>query len=86
MVIGEFVPATIYKKLNNGCMVLVLVNHQLILRRLYITKNKLTLRADHKSVDDFIFELNGLKNYGEYVTCFTNASLNKIQLLTLKRS
>lgn len=58
VVIGEFVPTTIYKKLNNGCMALVLVNHQLILRRLYITKNKLTLRADHKSVDDLVFDLN----------------------------
>ena len=58
VVIGEFVPKSVYKKLNNGSMVLVLVKQQLILRRLYVTKNQLILRADHKSVDDLIFELS----------------------------
>ena len=55
VVIGEFVPTTIYKKLNNGCMALVLVNHQLILRRLYITKNKLTFVLKDKSIFENTF-------------------------------
>ncbi len=58
IVVGEFVPKGVYKKLENGNMVLVLVNNQLILRRLYITKNKITLRADHKGIDDQIFKLS----------------------------
>lgn len=61
VVIGEFVPTSVYKKLNNGNIVLALVKDELILRRLYIAKNKLTLRADHKSVDDLTFELNEIK-------------------------
>jgi transcriptional regulator with XRE-family HTH domain len=61
VVIGEFIPKEVYKKLENGCMVLALVNEELILRRLYITKNKITLRADHKSVEDKVFELTKIE-------------------------
>ena len=52
IVIGELVPKSVYKKLNNGILVLVLANERLILRRLFITGNTITLRADHRNVDE----------------------------------
>ncbi|SHI34278.1 DNA-binding transcriptional regulator, XRE-family HTH domain [Mesonia phycicola] len=61
IVIAEFVPKEVYKKLNNGNIVLALINNQLILRRLYIAKNKLILRADHKNIEDLSFKLNEVK-------------------------
>jgi len=61
LVVGEFVPKEIYKKLENGSIVFVMVNQELILRRLYISKNKLTLRADHRNIEDKIFELSDIK-------------------------
>lgn len=57
IVIGEFVPKNIIKKLNNGTIVLVLVKGELILRSLYVTKNEMVLRADHKNIEDKVYEL-----------------------------
>lgn len=61
VVVGEFVPQEVYSKLNNGNIVLAYVGNQLVLRRLYVTKNKITLRADHKGIDDLFFKLNEIK-------------------------
>lgn len=61
IVIGERVPKEIYKKLNNGTLVLVLVKDKLILRRLYIAQSDVVLRADHKSIDDFSYKINEIK-------------------------
>jgi len=57
IVIGEFVPKNVIKKLNNGTLVLVLVNDELVLRSLYVTKNEMVLRADHKNIEDKIYDL-----------------------------
>lgn len=48
IVIGEYVPNSVIKKLNNGVLVFALVNDELILRRLYVTKSNIVLRAEHK--------------------------------------
>jgi hypothetical protein len=48
IVIGEFSPKNVYKKLNNGILVLALSGGQLILRRLFITGTTIILRPDHK--------------------------------------
>ncbi|WP_121667132.1 helix-turn-helix domain-containing protein [Mesonia aquimarina] len=61
IVIGEFIPKDIYKKLNNGNIVLGLINDDLILRRLYITKNKFILRADHKNINDITCKIEDVK-------------------------
>ena len=61
VVVGEFVPKYVVKKLNNGTVVLALVNDELILRRLYITKNELVLRADHKNIEDKTYDIKALK-------------------------
>lgn len=61
IVVGEFTPKNVIKKLNNGELALVLVEDQLILRRLYITKNSIVLRADHKNVDDKEFDFKAIK-------------------------
>lgn len=61
VVIGEFVPKNVVKKLNNGVLVFVLVENELILRRLYTTKDTIVLRADHKNVADKTFAFNEVK-------------------------
>ncbi len=57
IVIGELVPKNVIKKLNNGTIVLALVNNELILRSLYVTKNEMVLRAHHKNIEDKIYDL-----------------------------
>jgi len=61
IVIGEFVPKKVYKKINNGVLVMVLVDKQLILRRLFITNEILVLRADHKNIEDIKINLKEIK-------------------------
>lgn len=61
IVIGEFVPKDVIKKLNNGVLALVLVNNELILRRLYVTKSDIVLRAEHKNIEDLKFKLTDIK-------------------------
>lgn len=61
VVIGEFVPLNIIKKLNNGELALVLVKNELILRRLYIAKDEVILRADHKNIEDKKYKLSDVK-------------------------
>ncbi|WP_028887727.1 helix-turn-helix domain-containing protein [Tenacibaculum ovolyticum] len=61
IVVGEFVPKEVIKKLNNGIVVLVLVEDALILRRLYVTKKEVVLRADHKNIEDKKYELKDVK-------------------------
>ncbi|MGI0105962.1 helix-turn-helix domain-containing protein [Salinimicrobium sp. WS361] len=55
VVIGEFVPPKDYAQIDNGCLVLVVAENQLILRKLYITKDKFILRAEHKNVEEMSF-------------------------------
>ncbi|WP_339700580.1 helix-turn-helix transcriptional regulator [uncultured Marixanthomonas sp.] len=61
VVIGEYVPNKVFKKLNNGILVLVLFENQLILRRLYITSQEMVLRADHKNVEEIAIPLKKIK-------------------------
>ena len=61
IVVGEFVPKEVIKKLNNGIVVLVLVEDALILRRLYVAKKEVVLRADHKNIEDKKYELKDIK-------------------------
>lgn len=61
VVVGEFVPMEVIKKLNNGVLVLAMVEDELILRRLYVTKDTAVLRADHKNIDDKSFPLTDIK-------------------------
>ncbi len=71
VVIGERVPNSVIKKLNNGTLVFVLVENKLIFRRLYITKNKAVLRADHKNIEDEEFSISEIKELWRvrYVFC-----------------
>ncbi len=57
VVIGEKVPLTFVKKLSGGTLVFVIIKKQLIFRRLYVSKNEIILRAEHKSVPDEVFLL-----------------------------
>ncbi len=59
--IGEFVPSSVYKKLNNGILVLVVTEETLILRRLFMTDKKIVLRAEHKNVDDIEMNVKEVK-------------------------
>ena len=71
IVIGENVPSTVLKKLNNGTLVVALVEDKLIFRRLYITKNTAVLRADHKNIEDKEYPIAEIKELWRirYVFC-----------------
>ncbi|MEW7288931.1 helix-turn-helix domain-containing protein [Aquimarina sp. 2304DJ70-9] len=71
IVIGEKVPSTVIKKLNNGTLVFVVVDGKLIFRRLYITKDNIVLRADHKNIEDEKYPLSEIKELWRvrYVFC-----------------
>lgn len=85
IVIGEKVPSTVIKKLNNGTLVFALVNNSIIFRRLYITKNEFIFRADHKNIDDEVFNLSEIKELWRvrYIFCkripvFSNSFEDKL--------
>lgn len=61
IVIGEMIPKEVYKKLNNGHLVLAVFEDQLVLRRCYLSGNIITLRADHKNIDDLEFPIKEVK-------------------------
>jgi len=61
IVVGEKVPISVLKKLNAGTLVFVIVGGKLIFRKLYIIKNKLVLRAEHKNIEDENFDLSEVK-------------------------
>ncbi len=61
VVIGEKVPPTVIKKLNNGTLVFVVVDNKLIFRRLYVLKGNAVLRADHKNIEDSSFPISDIK-------------------------
>lgn len=63
IVVGEFVPLDVIPKLNNGDLALVLVNEDLILRRLYIAKDNVVLRADHKNIEDKNVKFSEIKEF-----------------------
>ncbi|WP_010520346.1 helix-turn-helix domain-containing protein [Aquimarina agarivorans] len=93
IVVGEKVPNDIIKKLNNGTLVFVLVNAQLIFRRLYIVKNKIVLRADHKNIEDETFSISEIKELWRvrYVFCrripeFTDGVEDKLSKIALEIS
>lgn len=61
IVVGEIIPKSVYKKLNNGHLVLAVFEEQLVLRRCYISGSTITLRADHKNIDDLEFTIKAVK-------------------------
>lgn len=61
IVIGEIIPKNVFKKLNNGHLVLAVFENQLVLRRCYLSGNTITLRADHKNIDDLEFPIKEIK-------------------------
>ncbi|OSY87911.1 transcriptional regulator [Tenacibaculum holothuriorum] len=61
IVIGEFVPNDVIKKLNAGVVVLALVKDELVLRRLYMENDELVLRADHKNIEDKRYDIKEVK-------------------------
>ncbi|UZO81232.1 helix-turn-helix domain-containing protein [Aquimarina sp. ERC-38] len=88
IVIGERVPLDIIKKLNNNTLVFSLVDDKLIFRRLYVTKNSITLRADHKNIEDATYTISEVKELWRvrYIFChripeFTDVVHDKIHLI-----
>ncbi|MFT5926552.1 MAG: transcriptional regulator with XRE-family HTH domain [Rubritalea sp.] len=61
VVIAEKVPKNVIAKLNNGTIVLVVTDKELILRRLYVTSKGLVLRADHKNIEDICMDKKSVK-------------------------
>lgn len=61
IVIGEFIASKDYSNLDNGTLVLVILDNQLVLRRLYISNGTLVLRAEHKNVEEISVTLKAVK-------------------------
>lgn len=61
VVIGEFIPEKEYRNLDNGSLVLIVLEDQLVLRRFYITNTKVVLRAEHKNVEEITVTLKEVK-------------------------
>lgn len=61
VVVGQFVKKKEYKNLENGKLLLVVTEDQLVLRRGYITQSNLVLRADHKLIEDITVRLDEVK-------------------------
>ena len=72
IVIGEFIPNNIIKNLENGELTLTLVKNELILRRLHINDDSITLCADHKNVPDKVFPLKDIKELWKIQYAFFN--------------
>ncbi len=56
IVIGHYYPTDKIKDLINGTLVLILVDQKLILRRIYVLKDKVVLKADHSNIEDKSFD------------------------------
>ncbi len=88
IVVGEKVPSSVIKKLNNGTLVVVLTETKLIFRRLYVTNNSVVLRADHKNIEDDEYPISDIKEMWRvrYVFCkripeFTDGMEGKLQMI-----
>ncbi|WP_299256048.1 helix-turn-helix domain-containing protein [uncultured Aquimarina sp.] len=88
IVVGEKVPSDVIKKLNNGTLVVALTDTKLTFRRLYITKNDVVLRADHKNIDDDEYPISEIKEMWRvrYVFCkripeFADGMDGKLQMI-----
>ncbi len=71
VVVGEFVPKAVIPKLNNGTLIFCVYERQIIFRRLYIIKDTLVLRADHKNIKDIEINLSKISELWRvrYVFC-----------------
>jgi transcriptional regulator with XRE-family HTH domain len=61
VIIAENVPLDVVPKLNAGTMVLAVTAGKFILRRMYVTGKNITLRADHKNIEDLSIKLTNVK-------------------------
>jgi transcriptional regulator with XRE-family HTH domain len=61
IVVGHYFPINKTKELLNGTLVLVLISEKLILRRIYVLKDKIVLRADHSNIEDKEFMKKDIK-------------------------
>jgi len=61
VVVGHQHPLNKIKAIIDGTLVLVLTEQKLILRRMYILKNEVALKADHPNIDDTIIDQKSVK-------------------------
>lgn len=61
IVIGEQIPLDTLQKLTNGTLVFIVIDNQIIFRRIYITNKNIILRAEHKNIDDKTFKISNIK-------------------------
>nr|BFF40422.1 hypothetical protein BACY1_22270 [Tenacibaculum mesophilum] len=72
IVIGQFTPNNTIKNLKNGELTLTLVKNELILRKLYIENDSVTLRANHKNISDKTFSITDIKELWKIQYVFFN--------------
>ncbi len=61
IVVGEAFPLEEIRSIPDGSIVLTLVKDEIVMRRSYFVKDKLVLRADHKSIGDTLCALEDVK-------------------------
>ncbi|KAF9660171.1 helix-turn-helix transcriptional regulator [Tenacibaculum sp. ZH5_bin.1] len=72
IVIGQFTPNNTIKNLKNGELTLTLVKNEMILRKLYIENDSVTLRANHKNIPDKTFSITDIKELWKIQYVFFN--------------
>ncbi len=61
IVIGTKIDVTKLKAISAGSLALVLVANRLIFRRLYLNKDAIILRAEHKNIEDIHFKISEIR-------------------------
>lgn len=70
LVLGTLVGKKDYSKLTNGTMVLLVTEKQIILRRIYLVKDQLILRAEHRNIDEIVLKLDQVKELWQITSVF----------------
>jgi transcriptional regulator with XRE-family HTH domain len=60
IIIGEEFDLKNIQELSNGSLVIVVLNDNVIFRKYYFLEEQIVLKAEHKSIEDYIFEKSEL--------------------------
>ena len=61
ILVGVKIPSSAYNSLSAGSLVFVVVEKQLIFRKLYVNKENIILRAEHKNIEDLKFKISDIR-------------------------
>jgi transcriptional regulator with XRE-family HTH domain len=70
IIIGEKIPTMMIKNINNGTLVFAVVGESILFRRIDITDENVTFRADHKNLEEAIYKMSDIKEVWEVRSVF----------------